>query len=723
MGIRILAPPDPGSMTSWQVDTILIGSAGAEHLERELRRYCQGDIDGRSFLIAGHRGAGKTTMVNQCVQHVQRLPGLPYRPLLVRLHGPNLVREVPVEAQPTPSASEGGPADAKTPAGPQASPQSADAVAIAEAARALQGHDREENSQRRQVQIALQQITLALHRALSDELTKAYRKRVDELSSERVSPRTRQQLYERAAQLALELDQYTTPDRLRQFWAAADCLQTGVLPSARQDQGMRELVALSAACQAYGRVSGTFAKAEVKQSIQSTQTTALATAKEGLDVISPLLSLLLGGITGTAAIASQTPAVSSTAAGVLAAVGSAAVFKFTASRSRTRTYSSDLTFVPDMRLDTLDRVLPTLIDRVVGIGLAPVFVIDELDKVENLYDQLESIVRHLKTIVAERAFFCFLTDRSYFERVVNVDVRDPYPKHFTYFTDRVFVSFQPADLHRYLGELLKAEHRLQAPPAAAAAAENESPPPGASESVASDDDLDLDVLKYVLLRRSEMHAVRLRRQILSWSRNNQTDSQGQPVETVLFPPGVVRSLMRYRFDLLIQFAIELILHRPPIANRLRDDPAFARLVYDALYYPVRLLSQTSNAAATLQNQPAGLAAWALDLSDQSAFDAYLVERMSSDPDAAGAKPLPSALRPIDSTFLLEQLRALAEMLSDPYALLDELAEARKSGFAGASEAVLSAIPFNPDGGPLLRARLGASHVYEWRYDHDWNARR
>lgn len=641
MGIRVVLSPDPRTKSSKRSDTILIGSAGAEQLERELRRYCQEEVEGRSFLIAGHRGAGKTTMVNYCVDRVEKAEGLRRTPLLIRLHGPNLVGEFasdedpkgdaagsettaaspakssPARSQPqkddrkpdagTSGASRAPATDAGTGAapgpgggtnmatgaaaatGPAAGTAVGDALAKIEYVRKLQeDSNREKHPKRRKVQLALQQITLALHRALADKLIEAYRDRVAEKPFYEVSESRRRQLFERAAQLALELDQYTTPDRLRQFWRDGGFLETGVIttPESRGDQGFRELVALSAACQAYGRVSGTFANAEVKQTINSSQTTTLSTAKDGLDLISPLLSIVVGGITGTAMFVSpQGTAVQSAAAGLLAAFGSAALFKFTSSRSRTRTFSSDLTFVPDMRLDTLDRVLPTLIQRVSDIGLAPVFVIDELDKIDDLYDQLEDIVRHVKTIVAERAFFCFLTDRAYFERVVTVDANAPYPKHFTYFTDRVFVSFQPTDLHTYLQDLLKTEAYLQAQqlaaqaqPASAALTTPAVAAPTPTAKARDDDDIDLEILKFVLLRRCEMHAVRLRRQISSWSKNGQHDNSGAPVNTIQFARGVVRQLPRYKFDLLVQFAIELILHRPNIANRLQDDPTFARLI-------------------------------------------------------------------------------------------------------------------------------------------------
>jgi Cdc6-like AAA superfamily ATPase len=38
---------------------------------RELRRYTIEEVSGRSFLIAGHRGAGKTALVSQAVRELR----------------------------------------------------------------------------------------------------------------------------------------------------------------------------------------------------------------------------------------------------------------------------------------------------------------------------------------------------------------------------------------------------------------------------------------------------------------------------------------------------------------------------------------------------------------------------------------------------------------------------------------------------------------------------
>src|SRR5437762_10337814 len=93
---------------------LLIRSNAVGLLTHELRRYCKREISGRSFLIAGHRGAGKTTLVlNACQEIVKEsVDGrFPLRPLLVMLQGPNLL---PNEEDELPMAEDVGRPDAAT---------------------------------------------------------------------------------------------------------------------------------------------------------------------------------------------------------------------------------------------------------------------------------------------------------------------------------------------------------------------------------------------------------------------------------------------------------------------------------------------------------------------------------------------------------------------------------------------------------------------------------
>src|SRR4051794_29718223 len=153
MTIRIDEGADPLSEASRKSlsDDVLVNaqSESGRLLKYQLLRYCRGEMSGRSFLVAGHRGAGKTTMVADAVDRVIRTSRQPWsdllRPLPVFLHGPSLFEDaLDGKAGETASAEVGSP--------------SADMVAQAKA--------------------ALTQIILGLHRTVVREFADAYRARV-----------------------------------------------------------------------------------------------------------------------------------------------------------------------------------------------------------------------------------------------------------------------------------------------------------------------------------------------------------------------------------------------------------------------------------------------------------------------------------------------------------------------------------------------------------------
>src|SRR6185437_14231885 len=86
-------PLSPASQFS-STEPLLIESAAYRHLVEDLRRYCNREVNGRSFLIAGHRGAGKTTLVASAFAKLladfDRRP-LRARPVFVPVLGPSLL--------------------------------------------------------------------------------------------------------------------------------------------------------------------------------------------------------------------------------------------------------------------------------------------------------------------------------------------------------------------------------------------------------------------------------------------------------------------------------------------------------------------------------------------------------------------------------------------------------------------------------------------------------
>lgn len=434
MSIRVVNHPEPLSPASARLTegTATIASDAWRVLTAELERYCAGHLRGRSFLISGHRGAGKTTLVLSAYESVRRQREHigEVRPLLVEINGPALFRTEPAAE---PRASVAPQAAGEAPPEPW--------------------------------QHALKQIVVALHRAVAKEVCQAHRQRVLDTTS--ASSRVRRELLELSAQMELELFECPMPARLRQFWDRPRLLDAGVLfqplrnlqrggpiyvaSTSRPDQGMRELVALAGVCEAYCRVTGTFS-GEERRSESASREAKVSLEATPSPLVAPAVSLLTGALVGVGSALANATGTASAAAGVVAALASATVFKFSGTRSSTRTVSRELNFMPDLSVRTLDRFVPLLVDRLVSAGLPPVFLVDELDKVENLTPRMVELLSSLKKIFAETAFFCFVTNRHYFEELRQVSSDGAYPPSSTFFSDQLFIAHGHEDLHRYLRE-------------------------------------------------------------------------------------------------------------------------------------------------------------------------------------------------------------------------------------------------------------------------------
>jgi len=88
-------------------------------------------------------------------------------------------------------------------------------------------------------------------------------------------------------------------------------------------------------------------------------------------------------------------------------------------------------------------------------------VVDELDKVEDLDAKLDQLLTPLKHITADKAFFCFITDRTYFDVIEGTDRSAPDHKRKTFFGDRMRVPPRVIEGAR-VGPLLR--ESLSCPP-------------------------------------------------------------------------------------------------------------------------------------------------------------------------------------------------------------------------------------------------------------------
>jgi len=586
MPIEILDFPEPLTPRARESlsPPVLIKSKAYDQLLYELRRYCDGQTSGRSFLIAGHRGSGKTTLVLSALQELLPESERGYlRPLNIQLLGPSLLPDLNEKdlAEPGKGAASG-------------------------------------EKKLTEFENVLVQITLALYRAVVREFTSAYEERMAAASFGVLSDApSRARLLEASGQLVLELDEYPGKARLREVWRRSGALPDGLWsgeeitnPRPHQlGQGVRELVALASVSEAYRRISGTIqAKTEAKSGEEATTTKTAELDLKGKDLFGPLITVLTGGAVATGVAALKPGEIGLAAlAGVLTALVSAIAGKRSSSQSRKRSASSEDLFLPDLSVATLDRVLPVLLERVRAAGLAPIFIIDELDKVADLSARIPQMVKRLKKLVAESAFFCFLTDRRYFEEMRARNVVTPYSVEYTYFTNYVFVTFAHTDLHAYLAQVLKKPESTIASPMSPEALKLAR---DLNEEIA-----DHAVLPYVLLHAAQMHPIDLRRQL--------GEIRGAD-KAVALSIGSVRSLKSRRLELLIQVAIELLLEEKDMEEELATDPAFRRLAHDALYF--------------LSRQWENVADIGFDDIGRKKFCDYLVDRMKTEWEDGKAAP-------------------------------------------------------------------------------------
>lgn len=550
MGILIKNKAEPLSEASLGADdeeaVVPAPSAARTILLEELRRYCAGQIHGRSFLIAGHRGAGKTTMVNAAIDTILRegrltKPTAGMRPLAVFLHGPSLFEldgDADVAARP---------AVGRLPA--------------------IDDSDGE-SLMEYQAKVVLVHVILGLHRAVVREYVAAYRARMLARYREQRESSQVTDFLELAAQFEMEILEDPSAARLKEFWDLAELGETGVLfSSTRQvDQGYRELVALNGMCNAHQRISGDISSRDVRGQHESTDKTTThdskppSREKSGVaELVKPLTAVLAGTVVTTGGVASNN-AVMGALAGLLTALVASSFFTSVTTATEKRSRQVDITFMPDLSHKTLDRVLPTLLQRLQAAGLAPVFIIDELDKVRGLPDKLRGMIQFLKKLVAENVFTCFLTDRAYMEHLRLSGEETSYGRTYSYFSQPLLITFTPADLKQYLGKLLKAEADPQWPKA---------------EGQGSPSTIDLEVLKWVLRHRSRLHGLALAREVAALR-----TAEGK----VSIPEANIRSDYPSLIDVTFQVAVEAQLRRQDVIGWQKQRPNMLQALNDSLYF-------------------------------------------------------------------------------------------------------------------------------------------
>ena len=534
-----------------------------QRLRQDIDRHVRGRAGGRSYLIAGHRGVGKTSLTTMAVELLASTillesvrettaffgDGPLHRPLLVKLEGPSMLEEQRIPtAKPTPGPK---PADRK--------PGAKD-----------DGKDDEESDEGETppadgtvaagAHAALVQITIGLYRALAAEAAKGFRAHALSTADVPLGDRP-----ERAAQLALDLDGGVDAGRLRGYWTGIGRLTGGVFwppladanstKKAVPDQGVREITALATAAQAFQVCTGRISYAtKVKDSLLRSRIRELKGSSDIRQALRQLGTLGIGALTGVSILAATGTGPSALVGGLAVWLLGSLTISWSDKRTRTDTRSVDYSFIRDSSLATLGRDLPVVIQRVREAGLVPVFVIDELDKIPDAPRALADLIAQLKHLIADYGFFCFLVNRDCFETIEDKVRNYSYPSEHTLFGERLLLRPNPAFMLAYLLDLI--------------AFDGEDPQTGHARAA---------------FALNAMHEARLNltdlRRFLSRFQRNEKMEIGTIAELTAQRRLIVAS---------VQLAIDETLRDPLLTERMDDDPLFAQLAMDCVYYPSRL---------------------------------------------------------------------------------------------------------------------------------------
>lgn len=729
MPFRVKTLAEPFSEHAKAQVPILAESDEYRRLRHDLERYTKGEILGRSYLIGGHRGSGKTMMVHHAVEDLIRSSQtLPNRPLFVRLHGPDLLPPATVEEKPTepakpPAAVDGATADKDKAAG-AATAAGAKAEATKKPTAAA---NKTRTADDTELEAVLIQMVKALYRHVSSEYRRCYREEILRRSDSIV----RDDLLEVAAQFDFELTDFVTPGRLRAFWHRIGAFRRGILftvdrstykaysplepaqaaapvqlppppPMVATDVGLQEILVLSNLSEAYRITSGKLEDISRRlSSDKDSRSSSISTAYELKNLLAPVAGLLSGGFVGVS-IGSANPFAAVLLGLVTGGVVSLA-FSFKSERTRNREDTLESVFTKDRSVTTLSSVVPLLVDRLKQIGLAPIFVIDELDKVENLESRMTNLVRHLKFLVTENSFSCFLVDRRYFSYLNRQSTQTAYAREYTYFSDRLLILYTPSQLRRFITSTLET------------VTSGQTGLPVQPTDPTETDKQELEKISYVVLFRARMHPIDLRRQL-----DSLTAKPGFTLSDFFPTP-------RYRFEILMQVAIEWLLDGDDVRVRMSGDPYYRQMAYDTLYYVPRLWEDAGSDKpqvpgyqefGTTERKP-GL------VLDNKKFAEYLTARSAGEgqpkSDSKPASKRKAALVKDerggrDFEFLVGKVRELLRYLSRPKELIDEIARSERK--FKPSQLVLNEIP--TDVAFRLLIQDGNKPNYRWLFDVSGN---
>ena len=154
------------------------------------------------------------------------------------------------------------------------------------------------------------------------------------------------------------------------------------------DQGIQGNSSVSSAAQAFRIVAGVISKSEESSlAREAEKQTSLEYKFESKDLVNAVFGLASGVAVGAglnAAIPGPYNLLAGAIGGIFTAFLANFTFNYSSKRTTTKKQSKQYKFIRYTDIASLNRELPNLITRIRGIGLAPIFVVDELDKVVTL---------------------------------------------------------------------------------------------------------------------------------------------------------------------------------------------------------------------------------------------------------------------------------------------------------------------------------------------------
>ncbi len=412
--------PYVASKASRQLKSELDLYAGRRSPEPQFRRPL---ISGRSVLIAGQRGSGKTGTALWVIRELQAE--------LIRQGQP--VRLLPV-------------------------PITASAFLDIE----LPDEDVSNPKPHRKL---LLELCCALHRAVlreflarmhasvgdSDELAEMLAQFEQDVEAS-IDPRTLRDHWRRFQYLSHDSDG-TALFRRNEFGARVPGSRHPRLPA---NQSTAELGALTTFNELYLRLIGQlFSEQADRDEKMLTRGNDAFSRIDGSEWRRLLASLLSGGLVATGGAATNCSSATALFAGLLTSIGTGLGLSLFGTWKQQRSQITNRRFTRDYSLKTLHRDLPRIVDALKKCGISPVFLVDELDKRKNLIPEIETALTHLKQFFAEKAFFCFLTHRQFFDDLSQQELREPAGVSTTWFGRRIFVEYLPGDIRRFIRHVIR----------------------------------------------------------------------------------------------------------------------------------------------------------------------------------------------------------------------------------------------------------------------------